>query len=513
MGRRLRLSRVQTLTSSASISVLIVDDNEDHRLLMGRRLREAGIRVRTATTGREAVTSLDGIDIVLLDYRLPDMTGIETLSEIRAAGGPSVVMVTGMGSETTVVESMRAGAIDYVVKDAAYLGNLPGIVQRAYRHHDLDRRANELQRLTLLVSSASERGVVLSAVVEGAQRLLRADACRLCLTASDGRLHWEAERGETGHDRDALLRESFEVLRAGATSTSVGSVDRLLLPIPSIDSGLLGVLAILTIEPREYLPEELELARTFASFAGIAVGKIHQLEMERALVDQLQQTLDLRRQLVVSLSHELRTPLTCVMGFATALQQSWDALDENARKDLVGRIERNADDLHQLVEQLLDFAGVEGGRLVAQPQVLVLADEIDAAVRDMSTMLDGRTLVVEVDDVHVRGDAHFLRRTLWNLLSNAAKYGDPTGRIEVRARRKGDVVRVEVTDNGQGMTAEEAGRVFEPFWRAEATRITQRGTGIGLALTRDYVRLMDGDIGVQSEIGRGSTFFFTLPAA
>lgn len=503
---------MQTLTSSAHISVLIVDDNEDHRLLMGRRLREAGMRVRTAATGGEALTSLDGIDIVLLDYRLPDMTGVETLAGIRTATGPSVVMVTGMGSETTVVEAMRAGAIDYVVKDGGYLANLPSIVERAYRHHDLDRRARELQRLTLLLSSASERGVVLTEVVEGAQRLLRADACRLCLTGADGRLHWEAACGETAHDLDELLQEAFRVLRTGESAAD-GPIDRLLLPIPSVDSGLLGVLAVLSIEPREYLPEELNLARTFASFAGIAVGKIHQLDMERALVDQLQQTLDLRRQLVVSLSHELRTPLTCVMGFATALQQSWDGLDDHSRKDLVGRIERNADDLHQLVEQLLDFAGVEGGRLVAQPQVLVLGDEIRAAVDDIATMLEGRTLLVEVDDVRVRADAHFLRRTLWNLLSNAAKYGDPTGRVEVRAKRENGHVRVEVTDNGQGMAPEEASRVFEPFWRAEATRITQRGTGIGLALTRDYVRLMDGEIGVESEQGRGTTFHFTIPAA
>lgn len=503
---------MQTLTSSASISVLIVDDNEDHRLLMGRRLREAGMRVRTAATGREALSSLDGIDIVLLDYRLPDMTGVETLGGIRSVGGPSVVMVTGMGSESTVVESMRAGAIDYVVKDGGYLRHLPGVVERAYRHHDLDRRAKELQRLTLLVSSASERRIVLSEIVEGAQRLLRSDGCRLCLSTDAG-LQWEAGRGDTPHDLDELLRESFSVMRSGTESPSDRPVNRLLLPIPSIDSGLLGVLVVLTNDEREYLPEELELARTFASFAGIAVGKIHQLDMERALVDQLQQTLDLRRQLVVSLSHELRTPLTCVMGFATALQQSWDALDDTARQDLVGRIERNADDLHDLVEKLLDFAGVEGGRLVAQPQEVLLADEVQAAVGDISSMLDGRTLVVEVDDVRVRADPHFLRRTMLNLLSNAAKYGDPTGRIEVRALQDGDSVRVEVTDNGQGMTPEESSRVFEPFWRAEATRITQRGTGIGLALTRDYVRLMNGEIGVTSEVGRGTTFFFTLPAA
>src|SRR5258706_1298433 len=142
------------------VSVLVVEDNEDHRHLIDRRLREAGHDVRLAADGAEALTKLDGVDLVLLDYRLPGLSGIDTLERIRSNGGPSVVMVTGMGSESIAVEAMRAGAIDYVVKDTDYLMALPQVVERAWRVHHLARRAPEVQPMVLLLYSAREPGTI-----------------------------------------------------------------------------------------------------------------------------------------------------------------------------------------------------------------------------------------------------------------------------------------------------------------------------------------------------------------
>ncbi|MDQ1375524.1 MAG: hypothetical protein QOJ09_2862, partial [Actinomycetota bacterium] len=137
-----------------SIRVLVVDDDPDHLALARRRLTDAGIHVTVASSAVEALDALDDVDLVLLDYRLPGMSGLDALAAIREQGGPSVVMLTGMGSESLAVEAMRAGAVDYVVKDGAYLRTLPQIVERAWRTHDLTRRAGELQRVALLVTSA-----------------------------------------------------------------------------------------------------------------------------------------------------------------------------------------------------------------------------------------------------------------------------------------------------------------------------------------------------------------------
>jgi CheY-like chemotaxis protein len=158
--------------AGAAIRVLVVDDDPDHRALARRRLPDAGLDVAVAGDATEALGQLAGVDLVLLDYRLPGMSGIDALAAIRDQDGPSVVMLTGMGSESVAVEAMRAGAVDYVVKDGSYLRSLPQIVERAWRTHDLTRRAGELQRVALLVTSAAEREDIFAGITAGPRRRL-----------------------------------------------------------------------------------------------------------------------------------------------------------------------------------------------------------------------------------------------------------------------------------------------------------------------------------------------------
>lgn len=473
------------------VSVLVVDDDADHRHLIARRLGASGVQVSSAADREAALASLDGIDVVLLDYRLGGHDGLEVLRAIRAKPHPpSVVMVTGMGSEEIVIECLRAGASDYVVKDRNYLAALPSVVERAWRHYDLERRARELQRLALLVTSAPDRDAVLHEVVRGAVSLLAAESCELVV------------RGEESRSR-----------AGGAASAPPAGVYELRLPVTTRDTGQIGDLVVRR-RSVPYSSEEEELASTFASFAAIAMGKLHQLELERSLVAELQQTLDVRRQLVAGVSHELRTPLTAISGFAQTLLVHWARLDEETRLDMVTRVRGNALELTSLVEQLLDFASIEAGRLATDIGPTVLADVADRAVADLSPLLADRTVVVDVPgDVVAIADATLVRRTLYNLLSNAAKYTPPDAAVAVRAEALGGSVRVEVADTGDGMSPADAARAFEPFWRGEGNRRRQRGTGIGLALVRDYVRLMGGEIGVETSKGDGAVFWFTLPAA
>lgn len=147
---------MKLLERSLPISVLLVEDSLDQRDLMTMALTKAGVRVTAVATGEAAVSALDGVDLVLLDQNLPGMSGLETLEAITSGDRPpSVVMVTGAGSEDLAVRAMKSGAIDYVVKNAGYLRSLPEVVERAWRHHDLTRRAQELQRLSLLLDRKS----------------------------------------------------------------------------------------------------------------------------------------------------------------------------------------------------------------------------------------------------------------------------------------------------------------------------------------------------------------------
>lgn len=499
-----------TTTAVTPVSVLVVDDDEVACYLINKALVPLGHRVQCAGTGRDALELLEGVDLVLLDYSLPDMNGTEVLAAVKERRGPSVVMVTGTGSESVAVDALRLGAVDYVVKDENYVANLPQVIERARRNHDLARRADELQRLALLVHSAVDRGDVYAEIVNGAKTLLRTDSAALFVVNAAGTV--ELLAGDAiGSATMAARVARLLALRAAKQRSHVDG-GSLIVPLPTGDGERLGALVVWDDEAREYVEEEVALAEAFAAFGGTALANSARLELERSLVAQLQQTLDLRRSLVMSLSHELRTPLTCVVGFAETLIGNWDRLDERARYDCVVAIRENATELGALVEHLLDFGSLETGRLVATMGTVDLQVEVDAALRVLAPVLAERTVTADIEPVKVVADPVLLRRTLSHLLTNAAKYAGPGVPVSVRATVDGKVVRVEVADEGRGMTAAEAARVFEPFWRSTGAQLdATRGSGIGLALVREYVRLMGGDVSVRSSPGAGATFAFTLP--
>ena len=162
--------------------------------------------------------------------------------------------------------------------------------------------------------------------------------------------------------------------------------------------------------------------------------------------------------------------------------------------------------------RVLDFSQVEAGRLSAGIVCVDLHSEVEATVAALGPLVGGRPLGIDILTPAVMADSVLLRRTLTNLLSNAVKYSEPGTPIVVRATAVGGVVRIEVVDEGSGLTPEEVDRAFDPFWRASSVATNSlRGTGLGLALVKEYVRVMGGDVSVDSVPGHGSTFLFTLP--
>ena len=490
------------------ISVLLVEDNPDHVHLIERRLRDGGVDVRRAFSGKEALEALEGVDLVLLDYRLPDMSGLETLQEIRRLDGPSVVMVTGMGSEEIAVEAMRAGAIDYVVKDNTYLRMLPEVVERAWRLHDLSRRSKQLQRLALVVNSAQDREAIFSEIVKGARALLGAVMCALLLHEDDG-LEVVAQDGLGGSLDPLLIERALKVSESGVADLDGGT---LLLPL-SRDEEALGVLAVDSGQ-RRFLDEEVDLADTFASFSVLALRNLRRRELEQRLISELQQTLELRRDFINSISHELRTPLACISGFASTILTHWGKLDDDTIHSSVQKIQHHGSDLTNLVEKLLDFSFMEQGRFATEMTTVRLREHIESSVGDLTPLLASRPIELELEDVHVTADPNLLHRVMSNLISNAVKASSADDPLTIRGYQLDGVARVEVKDVGTGLSAEDAGHVFDPFWRSRhAIKAAQRGSGIGLTLVKEYVRTMGGDVGVTSELGSGSTFYFTLPVA
>lgn len=495
--------------AAAAVTVLVVDDNPDHRALIRMRLKSHGVVVKEASSGEEAIGMLDGTPLVLCDYQLPGMDGLQTLEAIRATSECSVVMLTGAGSETLVIDALRAGAADYLIKDAHFLTSLPLVVERAWRHHDLTLRAAELQRLSLLVSSAGTRNAMLGGIVQGARRLLRSDICILYLWRDDDVVE-EASDGEEIREPGLLLARARSA--HGQRPAPEPSPTRHLVVPMRFEDAAIGSLAFVTSVPRAYLPEEVDLAATFAAFAGIALSNLNRSELQQQLVERLQDLNDLRRDMIASLSHDLRTPLTCIIGFAGTLRERWDRLADDRRLEFVAQIHQHGYELNDRVNQLLDVAALESGRLVATPRPVNLADEINRAMRQLAPLLAEREVTVEVPSIRALADPVLLERAVSNLISNAVKFSAAGSEVTVRALARATTVRVDIIDRGVGMTTEEALRAFEPFWRSgSAVSSAARGSGVGLALVKEYLRVMGGDVTASSRPGLGSTFSMILP--
>jgi PAS domain S-box-containing protein len=244
-------------------------------------------------------------------------------------------------------------------------------------------------------------------------------------------------------------------------------------------------------------------------------------ERKRAADEILQARHDAERanlaktEFLSRMSHELRTPLNAILGFSQLLDD--DGLDAEQRQS-VGYITQAGRHLLGLINEVLDISRIESGQLSISPEpvsVEELVDEVLALIRPLAT---GREIRVDAQGADVVGsvvaDRQRLKQVLLNLLSNAVKYNREAGSISIRcASADGDRVRISVVDTGYGIAPAHLERLFRPFDRIGAENGGVEGTGIGLALTRGLIDAMGGDIGVESELDVGSTFWFELPRA
>ena len=241
-------------------------------------------------------------------------------------------------------------------------------------------------------------------------------------------------------------------------------------------------------------------------------------ERTRELVaarDAAQQANRAKSEFLSSMSHELRTPLNAILGFSQLLELD-RSLSERSRGHL-REVLRAGRHLLGLINEVLDLAHVESGRLVLSPQPLRLHELVDEAAMLTDPMARPRGLRLQrrvAPELVVLADRMRLKQVLLNLLSNAAKYGRPGSLVVLEAAASGPGnVRLTVSDQGPGIAPELLDQLFKPFSRLGAERGTVEGAGIGLALSRQLMALMGGRIGVDSRPGEGADFWIELPAS
>lgn len=234
-------------------------------------------------------------------------------------------------------------------------------------------------------------------------------------------------------------------------------------------------------------------------------------------VTDLRRLETLRRDFVANASHELRTPVTAIRSAAETLQEA-ASQDPEGAKIFMQIIERNAERLHQLVQDLLDLSRIESREFRLDPEPLDLATSIDHATGLIIERARRKGIRVDPEVARHRppvlADRRALEQVLANLLDNAIKYCPSGARVTVRGEEEGDFVRLSVVDTGPGIEPTHLPRLFERFYRVDAGRSREvGGTGLGLAIVKHLVDAMGGTVAVESTPGKGTTFSFTLPRA
>lgn len=250
-------------------------------------------------------------------------------------------------------------------------------------------------------------------------------------------------------------------------------------------------------------------ARTEAGRLGIALNTMLE-RIQRAFTERAASEAQLRR-FVADASHELRTPLTSIRGYAELHRAGGlrdDELDAAMR-----RIEQEGERMGALVDDLLLLAKLDQGRPLELRPIDLGAIAADAAA-DLRAVEPDRPVEVDAEQVDVIGDDARLRQAVGNLLANVRVHTPPDTPVHVRVHRDGQAAVLEVADEGPGMTPEVAARVFERFYRADPARARSRGgSGLGLSIVAGIARAHGGEVGVDTEPGRGSRFHLRLPRA
>ncbi|MBK5294532.1 MAG: PAS domain S-box protein [Acidobacteriia bacterium] len=503
----------------SAVRVLFLEDRPEDVILCRRALEANGydLAVEVVSTVEELMERVrsNTHDIILADYHLGagSKTGLDALPLLKAEGWDiPFILVTGSLGEEKAVECFREGATDYVPKHR--IARLPSAVRGALAEKRLreekKRFAGELARLAAIVDSSYD--AIVSTDPEGIVTTWNPAAEKMY-----------------GHSaREALGRPMSIIIpsdRLDEMPVLLGKFER-----------RVGVRQKETLRKRKagrLIPVEVTVSPV-RNEAGAIVGVseiAHDITARTRMEAQLRDSygrLEEQNRLVLeadrmkslfvaNLSHEVRTPLNCMIGFAELLYDGKLGPLSEAHKECMGDILTASRHLLQLVNDSLDLAKMESGKIEFRPAPVALETLVNEVTHLLGATALSKNIQIEVEVSAELGvvtvDGSRVKQILHNYLSNALKFTAEGGRVAVRIRPEAPGrFRLEVEDTGIGIRPEDIGLLFKEFQQLDCGMGKMyQGTGLGLALTRRMVEAQGGTVGIRSTLGKGSTFHAILP--
>lgn len=520
--------------------ILVADDEPDVLDVAVRALTLEGYRVTGVTSGSAAVEEArrQQYELLVTDVRMPGMNGLRAFRLIKAFSPDTIgLIVTGHGTLELAIEAVRLGAHNFILKPFGP-ADLCAAVARALETRRLTRENARLRALlpvhglTRTLIATRDLASLAKQVVEFAARETGADACSLMLlddarrelylAAACGRADSTSFRVPVGQGIAGWVAESGEAMALdGALSgdgcsarfTEPGApVSTICLPL-SVKGKTIGVITLAKSGKGQAFSEsDHELLSILADGAGVAMENARLFTDLQRAYERLAE-LDHRKSEFINLAaHELRTPLATMIAYATLARES---ADENSRPLLDAILEAAARQ-RKLLDDMLSLRNLDAKQASLRPEPVSLAEAVGAALQKIvhlaASKEQGVNTELPVGLPPVFADREKLDLILHNLLSNAVRFTPEKGRITVAARTQGSNAVISVRDTGIGIAEGDQERIFERFYQvADSLRREHGGLGLGLSIAKGMVELHGGRIWVESRLGKGSTFYFTLP--
>ena len=532
----------------AKMRVLHLEDSPADALFVQRAMARNGFDVDWVLAGDAdeftAAIKSKNLDLILVDNGLPGFSGRAALEQARAEC-PDVpfIFVSGAANETQVQECLKAGATDFVLKD--HLWQLPHAVRRALAaktsagvntNGDSLRHNRAMMRLVTVVqelSLARTMGEVVEIVRHAARELTGADGATFVLRDADKCFYvdedaiqplWKGQKFPLEacvsgwamlNKKSAIIPDIYADERVPADAYRPTFVKSMVM-VPIRTNEPIGAIGNYWAKPHHATPEEVQLLEALANTTSVALENAQvYAELEQRVEDRTLRLFMANKELEAfsySVSHDLRTPIRSISMLASIIQDNRkNGLEEEIGKNLA-LIEEETLNMSRLIEDLLRLARLS--RIELHRQKVSLSQMVQKLTSRFQASSSQRRAEFRIQPgLEVHGDEGLLHVVLENLLSNAWKY---TSRKEQSLIEFGAIPQADgsqayfVRDNGVGFNMRFADKLFSPFQRFHRAD-EYEGTGVGLATVQRIIHRHGGRIWAESEVNKGTTFFFTVP--
>jgi PAS domain S-box-containing protein len=508
---------------SKPLRLLIVEDSDDDAELTIRELKRAGYDVtfeRVQTAGAMLTALKEHTwDLVIADYSMPQFTGMAALELLKSTGlDIPFFILSGSIGEDLAVDVMKLGASDYLMK-----GNVKRLipsVERELREAEVRRQRRRAEEA--LHDSETRKAAIFDSALDS---IISID--------HQGRIiEFNPQAEKTfGYQRDEVLGQNMDelIIPPSLRARHREALARYLTMGKGTVLGRRVELTAMRSDGSEF-PVELSLTSISSKTQPMFTAYLRDLTEQKRQEDLLQRGRELEEQslriqeanrlkseFLANMSHELRTPLNAVIGFAEVLIDGRAGALNAEQREYLNDILTSGQHLLQLINDVLDLAKIEAGRMELFPESFSLKTAVDEVCTIMRPIAAKRHITLTIDSSAavniVNLDLRKFKQVLYNLLSNAVKFSHEEGVVKlVISLDSEEQLHIQVKDSGIGIKADDLPRIFHEFEQLESGASRRfPGTGLGLALSKKIVELHNGSISVQSEFGKGSTFTITMP--